>query len=75
MGKCKQRIYARIKTCDSSYTMSRIQAVDTVTRELEIDPNSYSARDLISLFGISEEELLENGVTYEILKTLNVLMI
>lgn len=55
--------------------MSRIQAVNVATSKLNFDPHSVSARNLISLFGLSEEELSENGVSYEVLRSLNALMI
>ena len=75
MGKCKQRIFSRAKTYGNLCHISRTQAVRLVSCKLEYNPQSISARNLISLFGLSAEELSESGVSYEVLRSLNALMI
>lgn len=56
-------------------TMSRDQAVQIASDKLVKDPYSISARNLITLFGLSAEELSESGVSYELLRSMSALMI
>ena len=51
--------------------MSRKEALGIVSEELNQDPSSIPAKKMISLFGLSAEELAEAGVTYEILRSLD----
>ena len=69
MGKCKKRT---LRNNDNSYFMTREQAVNDVFRLFseKSKANTKKAKDLISLFGITAEELGEVGVSYEILKSL-----
>lgn len=75
LGKCKQRMLSRCKSFDKMIEMSRLQAVELASEQLFSNPHSTKARRLISLFGLSEEELSESGVSYEVLRSLNALMI
>ena len=71
MGKCKKRtIYKK----NSTYFMTRESAVSDIlkifSKKNTTDNNYKKAVDMISLFGISAEELSEAGVPYENLKAL-----
>ncbi|MBR1617989.1 hypothetical protein IJ670_07550 [bacterium] len=64
MGKCKKRTLNK----NSSYYMTREDAVSSVFNILSSDTGKYnmkSAVETISLFGISAEELSEAGLPYE----------
>lgn len=63
MGKSKTRIF-RKGINDQITKMTRSDAVQKVANYLnELDNNS--ARDLITMFGLSAEEILEAGASYE----------
>lgn len=74
MGKCKRR--SLYKT-NSSYFMTRETAVNNIfniiakeNKKSKRNIDFKNAIDMISLFGISAEELSEAGVPYENLKAL-----
>lgn len=74
MGKCKKRT---LHKTNSSYFMTRETAVNNVFNMIndskKKSKNNFdfkNAIDMISLFGISAEELSEAGVPYENLKAL-----
>ena len=74
MGKCKKR--SLYKT-NSSYFMTRETAVNNIfniiakeNKKSKRNIDFKNAIDMISLFGISAEELSEAGVAYENLKAL-----
>ncbi len=74
MGKCKKR--SLYKT-NSSYFMTRETAVNNIfniiakeNKKSKRNIDFKNAIDMISLFGISAEELSEAGVPYENLKAL-----
>jgi hypothetical protein len=71
LGKCKKRLIARARNSKSQMQISREDALNQVYKELDQDPSSITAKNLISLFGLSAEELSEAGVTYEILRSLD----
>jgi len=71
LGKCKKRLSARARNEKHQLLISRKEALDLVSEELTQDPSSISAKKMISLFGLSAEELSEAGVTYEILRSLD----
>ncbi len=50
---------------------NRVDALRTVIDEIEKNPASTYARELISLFGLTAEELSESGVSYEVLRSLD----
>lgn len=63
MGKSKTRIF-RKGINDQITKMTRSDAVQKVANYLnELDNNN--ARDLITMFGLSAEEILEAGASYE----------
>lgn len=65
MGKAKKRIIYRGKN-EHFTNLSRSDAVQDVVRMLnEGDKEAYS---LITLFGLSAEEVLEAGASYETVK-------
>lgn len=74
MGKCKKRT---LHKTNSSYFMTRETAVNNVfnmindsKKKSKNNLDFKNAIDMISLFGISAEELSEAGVPYENLKAL-----
>lgn len=63
MGKSKARIF-RKGINDQITKMTRCDAVAKVAQYLNEGDNN-SARDLITMFGLSAEEILEAGASYE----------
>lgn len=49
-------------------TLSRYEAITKVVRGLRSTNRNENIEDLITLFGLSSEELLENGASYEEVK-------
>jgi len=66
MGKAKKRSIALGKYNQIS-NLSRQEAILKVIKKLE---NREDVSELISLFGLQPEELLEAGAEYEIIKSL-----
>ena len=65
MGKSKKRIIKKNKNLQFT-NLTRTEAVKTVVELLnEGDKEAYS---LITLFGLSAEEILEAGASYEVVK-------
>lgn len=64
MGKSKKRNFYKCKYLDIS-CMSRQRAIDEVIADLNNDIFSKKAYNKISLFGLSAEELSENGAKFE----------
>lgn len=65
MGKSKKRLIYKGKT-DSFTSLSRSDAIKKIIDLLKIrDKEAYS---LITLFGVTAEELLEAGTSYELVK-------
>lgn len=71
MGKSKQRILARARNDKSMLNYTREEALAVVIEDLSSNPASISAKNMISLFGLSAEELSEGGISYEVLKSLD----
>ena len=71
MGKCKKRTLSRTKDSSFRLQFTRQEAVRTVIKEIGNNPTSIYAKEIISLFGITAEELSESGMTYEILRSLD----
>lgn len=74
MGKCKRRT---MRKADTSYFMTRETAVSNIfniitdkKKKAKKGFDFKNAINMISLFGISAEELSEAGVPYENLKAL-----
>ena len=67
MGKSKNRIIYRGDNRQIA-SFSRIEAIKQVIEFLKNDDNN--AYPIITLFGLSAEELLENGANYELIKGL-----
>ncbi len=74
LGKCKQRLMARARNDKKQLKITREEALEKVCSELNFNPSSNSARKLISLFGLSAEELSESGISYEILRSMDGLL-
>lgn len=51
--------------------MKREDALKEIFAILRKDPANVEAKKLISLFGITAEELAEEGLSYELLRTLD----
>ena len=65
MGKSKKRLIYNGKN-DTFTSLSRTDAVNKVVELLKIgDKEAYS---LITLFGVTAEEVLEAGASYEVVK-------
>lgn len=71
MGKCKKRAFNKAKNSPFTRQMTRQEALITVMTEFNDDPSSMLARELITLFGLTAEELSEVGASYEILRSLD----
>lgn len=66
MGKSKKRNLNKGK---STMELSRKKALSIVAKLLEANPRDIEAKDLITLFGLNAEELAEEGVSYETLRS------
>ncbi len=61
MGKAKRRGFS-LKDKAPQYNMTRKEAIAEVIRQKQ---NNEDTEYLMSLFGLTEEELLEAGASYE----------
>ena len=66
MGKAKKRSF-QLGIYDQFSTMSRENAIKEVVKLLENGDDK--AESLITLFGLSAEEILEGGASYEVVKS------
>lgn len=66
MGKAKKRSFQKGLN-SPTYNLTREVAVEKVLQLLGKD--DLEADDLITLFGLSAEELLEAGASYEVVKS------
>lgn len=64
MGKSKKRILNR-NTDEVGFVLKRSEAVSKILSEIKNNKLSDDTQKLISLFGISMEELFEAGGNYE----------
>ena len=64
MGKSKRRILHK-GINDKITNLSREDALNDVVKACNAKKIDDSTKDLISLFGLSAEELLESGAQYE----------
>jgi len=71
VGKCKRRVLSKARPDMYNLQLSRTEAVDSVMKEIQKNPASRSAKKIISLFGLTAEELSESGMTYEVLRSLD----
>lgn len=67
MGKAKQRCFRKCKPY-SSMIMTREDTVKKIVRHFGSNDFDRDVKNMISLFGITAEELSEAGATYEELK-------
>ncbi|MDD3150690.1 MAG: hypothetical protein PHV68_07625 [Candidatus Gastranaerophilales bacterium] len=74
MGKCKKRLIAKAKNEKEILQMTRSEAIIKAKNAILKDNAGSDARYIISLFGITAEELAEAGVSYEILRALDSLI-
>ena len=65
MGKAKKRSF-QLGIYNQFSSLSREKAVEEAVKILETNP--IEAENLITLFGMSAEELLEAGASYEAVK-------
>lgn len=68
MGKSKKRIFNKNKISGTS--IKRVDAVRDVLKNIKNNVLDTDTKNLLSLFGISAEELAEAGATYEELMAL-----
>lgn len=64
LGKSKKRMLHK-GINDRVSTITRVDALRQVVSAIKKKQSDYEIMDLISLFGFSTEDLLENGVQYE----------
>lgn len=69
MGKSKKRIFNKNKNSNGS-TIKRQDTVQLIIHNIKNNLMDIETKNLISLFGITAEELAEEGATYEELKAL-----
>ncbi len=69
MGKSKKRIIYKGKNLQLT-NLTRTEAIDTAVKLL--NNNDREAYSLITLFGLTAEEILEGGASYEIVKGLGI---
>jgi hypothetical protein len=74
LGKSKQRIIARAKNDKTQINFTRQDALIRVIEDLSHNPASISAKNMITLFGLTAEELSEAGLSYEVLRSLDCLI-
>ena len=74
LGKCKQRLLARARNDKFQLSFTRQKALINVIEDLSQNPSSISAKNMITLFGFTAEELSEAGLTYEVLRSLDYLI-
>ena len=72
MGKSKKRIFNKNKI--SGTTIKREDAIKKVLLGIKNNILDIEEKNLISLFGISAEELAESGATYEELMAIKSLL-
>lgn len=68
MGKSKKRIFNKHK--NEAKSIRRVDAVSDVLKSIKNNVLDAETKNLLSLFGISAEELAEAGATYEELMAL-----
>lgn len=69
MGKAFKRGMNKSKN-NLFESLSREEAVNKVVKGLKNPNKNDNVEDLITLFGLSSEELLENGASYEEVKAI-----
>ena len=62
MGKCKKRTLNKPLT---EKTLSRESAIELIIKQIKKNYLDTECKNLLTLFGISPEELTEAGATYE----------
>lgn len=75
MGKAKKRNFHNCVNSGGAMgslppTFTRDEAVCRIMENIKYDDLGHNTKDLITLFGISAEELAEAGAAYEELMTL-----
>ncbi len=68
MGKSKKRIFNKNKIIPTS--IRRDDAIISILKSIKNNSLNIETKNLISLFGISAEELSESGASYEELMAL-----
>ncbi len=71
MGKSKRRILSRAKNDKNLFKLTREEAIKIVFGEITKNTASIEAKNIISLFGLTAEELAEAGISYEVLRSLD----
>lgn len=68
MGKCKKRRIINNPILENP--MSRVDAICLIIKNIRANELDTDTKNLLTLFGISQEELVEAGATYEELSIL-----
>jgi hypothetical protein len=71
MGKTKKRNIALARNQKDQLNISRKDAITQVSTALMNNDCNEDIKNLISLFGITAEELTEQDISYETMKCLN----
>ena len=74
MGKSKRRSFNKAKEKDIT-SVKRADAVKNVIKSIKNNSFDTDIKNLISLFGITSEELTEAGATYEELSVIKHLIL
>lgn len=69
MGKSKKRNLSK-NTDNCGITIKRCSAIRTLINNINNRSNMKETENLISLFGITTEELLESGADYEAIEAI-----
>ncbi len=64
MGKSKKRIFSK-NTDNIGITLKRNEIIDNIIYDIKNNKLTEETKRLISLFGISVEELSEAGISFE----------
>lgn len=62
MGKCKKRTLNKPVLTSP---LTRSEAINTVVKKIQANILDIDAKNILTLFGITPEELTEAGATYE----------
>lgn len=62
MGKCKRRTLNKSML---EAPLTREAAVQYIVRQVKLNDFDEKAKNLLTLFGITPEELTESGISYE----------
>ena len=74
MGKSKKRILNK-NTSTSGTALKRDEAIKSIIKNIKVNRNKKETENLINLFGITTEELLESGAAFEEISSIKYMFI